>query len=66
MSRQNNRRNFDGNFKAKFALEAIQEKMTLVELAAKYDVFPTQISDWKKELIAGAGSMFDRAKTTIG
>lgn len=63
MSKQNKRRNFDGNFKAKVALEAIQEKLTLSELAAKYDVFPTQISDWKKEFIAGAGSVFENNKT---
>ena len=43
MSNQNKRRNFDGNFKAKVAIEAIQEKLTLSELAAKHNVFPTQI-----------------------
>ncbi len=62
MSKQNKRRNFDGNFKAKVALEAIQEKLTLAELASKYDVFPTQISDWKKDFLAGAGSVFDNIK----
>mgnify|MGYP002628957010 CR=1 FL=1 len=62
MTKRNKRRNFDGNFKAKVALDAIQEKLTLSELAAKYDVFPTQISDWKKEFIAGAGSVFDNIK----
>lgn len=62
MSKQNKRRNFDGNFKAKVALEAIQEKMTLSELAAKYDIFPSQITDWKKEFLANAGSVFDHSK----
>jgi transposase-like protein len=62
MSKQNKRRNFDSNFKAKVALEAIQEKLTLSELASKYDVFPTQISDWKKDFLAGAGSVFDNIK----
>ncbi len=63
MSKQNKRRIFDGNFKAKVALEAIQEKLTLAELASKYDVFPTQISDWKKEFIAKAGTIFDNQKS---
>ena len=62
MSKQNKRRNFDGNFKAKVALEALQEKSTLAELASKYEVFPTQISDWKKELLSKAGSFFDTPK----
>ncbi len=63
MSKQNKRRNFNGDFKAKVAVEAIQEKLTLTELASKYDVFPTQISDWKKEFLAGASIVFDKAKT---
>jgi transposase-like protein len=45
MSKQNKRRNFDSNFKAKMELEAIHEKLTLAGLASKYDVFPTQISE---------------------
>jgi hypothetical protein len=49
MSKQNKRRNFDGNFKAKVAIEAIQEKLTLSELAAKHNVFPTQISECKSD-----------------
>ncbi|MFN8432050.1 MAG: hypothetical protein U0V04_18865 [Spirosomataceae bacterium] len=39
MSKQNKRRNFDGNFKAKVALEAIQEKMTLSELILQSMIF---------------------------
>lgn len=31
------------NFKAKVALEAIREEMTLAELPQKYGVHPTQI-----------------------
>ncbi|MFC3809443.1 transposase [Lacihabitans lacunae] len=56
MSKQNKRRNFDGNFKANVALEAIEEKMTLSDLAVKHDIFTTQITDWKKEFLANAGS----------
>jgi transposase len=41
ITKRNKRRNFDGNFKAKVALEVIREKSTLSEIAAKYDIFPT-------------------------
>ena len=43
------RRRFSAEFKAKVALEAIQEHLTVAELAAKYEVHPTQIAAWKRE-----------------
>ena len=52
------RRSFSNEFKAKVALEAIREQMTLAELASKYDVHPNQISNWKKELLEGASEIF--------
>jgi transposase len=35
-------------FKAKVALEAIREEMTLSELSKKYSVHPNQISTWSE------------------
>jgi transposase len=35
-------------FKAKVALEAIREEMTLAELSKKYSVHPNQISTWSE------------------
>jgi transposase len=35
-------------FKAKVALEAIREEMTLAELSKKYGVHPNQISTWSE------------------
>lgn len=54
----NKRRNFSAEFKAKVALEAIKEELTLSELAAKYELAPSQISDWKKHFLASASSVF--------
>jgi transposase len=42
------RRNHSSEFKAKVALAAIQEDLTMVELVKKSDVHANQISDWKK------------------
>ncbi len=38
------RRNHGAVFKAKVALEAIQEEQTLVELGARFQVHPNQIA----------------------
>lgn len=41
------RRNFSAAFKAKVAVEALKEQSTLAELASKYEVHSTQITEWK-------------------
>jgi transposase-like protein len=41
------RRKFSAGFKARVALEAIKERETIAALAAKYEVHPNQISNWR-------------------
>ena len=41
-------RQYSPTFKAKVALEAIKEEETIIELASRYGVHPTQIKRWKK------------------
>ena len=45
-------------FKAKVALAAVQEQKTVQQLATLFDVHPTQVQVWKKQLLAGAVSLF--------
>ncbi len=54
------RKKFDEAFKAKVALEAVKEEMTLQELADKYEVHANQISAWKKQLIEKSSELFVR------
>ena len=54
------RRRFDANFKAKVAFEAIKGDMTIAELANKYSVGPTQIKEWKAELLKKAEVVFEK------
>ena len=53
------RRNFQPEFKAKVALEALKERHTLAELATKYELHPVQISKWKKELLENLSQVFE-------
>lgn len=62
------RRKFTNEFKAEVALEAIKEKLTMVELAEKYKVNPVQIKAWKKEFLDNKASVFgseDSSKTKV-
>ncbi|WP_320129435.1 transposase [uncultured Sphaerochaeta sp.] len=52
------KKKFDEAFKAKIALEAVKEEMTLAELAEKYEVHPNQISAWKKQMIENSSVLF--------
>jgi putative transposase len=49
-------------FKAKVALEAAKQTRTVAELAKAYQVHPVQISQWKKQLLDGAESLFRDAR----
>jgi transposase-like protein len=56
------RRNHGAVFKAKVALEALKGEQTLVELAARFQVHPNQIAEWKKQLLDRAPEIFDKEK----
>jgi len=54
------RKNHSPEFKARVALEAIREEMTLAELSKKYSVHPTQIGTWKRAAIEYMATAFTR------
>ena len=45
-------------FKSRVALEAVKVEETVSQLAARYEVHPSQIQAWKKALFGGAASIF--------
>ena len=50
------RRNHTPAFKAKVALAALKNDRTIAQLAEQFDVHPNQITSWKEQLLAGAGT----------
>jgi putative transposase len=53
------RKNHPAAFKAQVALAAVRGDRTVNELAAQFGVHPTLIHDWKKQLLAGAATIFE-------
>ena len=52
------RKRHSAAFKARVALEAARQTRTLAELSRAFQVHPVQISQWKKQLLDGAESLF--------
>ena len=56
------RRQFNTDFKIKVAIAAIKGQLTSAELAAKYQVHPTQINLWKKQMLEALPEVFGRKR----
>ena len=61
---QRTRRNHGAAFKANVALAAVTGDKTLAELAAQFGVHPTQITEWKQQLLERASEVFGGTKPT--
>lgn len=52
-------KNYTAEFKAKVALEAIRDDLTLNEVSKKYGVHATQINRWKQQALTGIKTSFN-------
>ena len=53
------RRRFTAAFKAKVAIEALQERKTLSEISTEFRVHSNMIKRWKQEFVSRASEIFD-------
>jgi transposase len=56
------RKQYSPEFKAKVALAALKNEGTTAELAARYQVHPSMVTSWKRELMEGAANLFDKGQ----
>ena len=56
------RKKFTDKFKAKVAIEAMKGHQTVNQIAAEFDVHPTQVNTWKKQLLEGSSEGFSKGK----
>jgi transposase len=55
------RKQHSSQFKAKVALAALQNEETTAQLASRFDIHPTMISTWKRQLLDSAAELFDKS-----
>jgi transposase len=54
------RKQYNPEYKAKVALEALKGERTVAELSSRFGVHPTMIHQWKKALLEGVSGVFER------
>ena len=60
------RRNHSPQFKAKVAIEALAGEKTIHEIAARHQIHPTQVTQWRRQLIDQAAEVFGKGGSQSG
>ena len=61
--KQRNRKRFDATFKARVAIEALQERESLGQLGRRHGIHPVQVGQWRRQLVERAPTAFE---TNVG
>lgn len=60
---KNQRRKHSPEFKAKVALEVIQDIKTLSEIAPEYEIYPVLAGTWKKDMLERLPELFETERS---
>ena len=55
---------YTGAFKAKVVQELLTEEKTMAQIAAEYEVHPTQLKNWRAIALEGLPSLFEKQEST--
>ena len=58
------RKHYTAAFKAKVVQELLKEEKTLAQIAAEYEVHPTQLKEWRARAVEGLPSLFEKHDST--
>ncbi len=58
------RKQYSAAFKALVVQELLKEEKTLAQIAAEYEVHPTQLKNWRAVALEGMPSLFERRDST--
>jgi transposase-like protein len=58
------RKQYDSQFKATVALEAVKNQKTIAQIASDYSVHPNQVGQWKKHLLQELPKVFSNRQTS--
>jgi putative transposase len=58
------RKHYSADQKAKIALTAIKGQQTVNEIASDFSVHPSQVAQWKKQLLADAPQVFASTRSS--
>jgi transposase len=58
--KQRNKKRFDTAFKARVAIEALQERESLAQLGQRHGVHPVLVGQWRRQLLERAVAAFER------
>lgn len=53
------RKQYSAAFKAKVALEALKEEKTVAQIASEFDIHPTMVNAWRRELLEKVPEVFE-------
>jgi transposase len=60
MKRQ--RKQYSADLKGKIAVEAVKGQRTVQEIGSHYGIHPSQVTQWKKQLLESAGELFAKGR----